>query len=338
LDYSDNMKIATCTAAVFIAALTALAPAGADDSGNRPIILDIHGLDFHQFTCSDFGKLNSAMGFAAAVGQEAPCTILGMGVSLAQKELGDYDNTYFAKDMARLCPDCDRRDFTWSGAIRDSRSVVNQLSASIRSLSAEAKASNRSFVIISHSWGTVLAAETLAEMDSNGEDISVDQLVTLASPLGAPFYSAAINDVIADSNFFQTPRRAKFVKNWLNYYSQRDVISHSLSLADYNISMDAYINTATYENEIKTFLSGYLHGQYPTTPASVRDDAFQALDEIKLGPTVSGAMIWHSCYMEPISIYLPGADDTFSVDLGPQFAMYYFNPPTASIWKSAKPK
>ena len=340
LEYSNTMKPNTLSPKLIFAAALACLPLGvsAADYGNRPIILDVHGLDFHQFTCSDFKTLNAALGMPAAAAQEAPCTMLGMGIALFKQQLGEYHNDYFAKDIERLCPDCDRRDFTWSGAIHDSRAVVDQLSASVRSLSAEARSAKRPFVIVSHSWGTVLAAETLAEMDVNGEDISVDQLVTLASPLGGAFYKSAINDVIPDSMFFQAPRRARFVKNWINYYSKRDVISHSLALADYNVSMDSYIDTASYETKIQAFLSGYLHGQYPTTPSSVRDEAFQSLDQIKLGPTVSGAMIWHSCYMEPISIYLAGADDTFNTDLGPQFAAYYFNPPSSAIWaaKAAK--
>lgn len=319
------MSIKNAAAIFFVAAMGFLPLGAAAATAGQPIILDVHGLDFHKFSCSEFSAINKVMGGKIAVLSRPGC---GLAAEVPQVLKPDeWFNTYLAKDIERLCPGCDRRDFYWSGAIHESRKVVDQLSASIRSLSAEALISQRPFVIISHSWGTVLMAQTLYEMDVNGETISVDQLVTLASPLGGAFYKTAVDSIIADSLFREVPIRARSIKRWVNYYSRRDVISHSLRIADANISIDKYVDPS-YEQNIRDFMSDRLH--YPDTPIAVIKEAADGLAKIELGPTVSGAKLWHSAYMEVIPVYQPGADPVL-LDLGAELVSDYLNPPVYSL-------
>lgn len=284
------------TIALSLLLAAAALPASPALAAGRPIILDVHGLDFNKFSCSDFSSIRSMMGDAVAVAVMPACAAsagIGGAFSLLHH---DWSSGYLAGDLRRLCGDCDFRDFTWSGAPRESREAVDQLSSSIRTLDAEAKESGRPFVIVSHSWGTVLTAETLWEMADNGEDVNVDQLVTMGSPLGGPFYGVMIDSVIPDSRFREKPQRARSIRKWYNYYSKRDPISHRLGLADADINIDDQVPDG-YAKYIKF------------NPASVFD--------------------WHSAYFEPVTVPVP--DGPVELDIGSQLIGDYLNPPVYTL-------
>jgi len=110
--------------------------------------------------------------------------------------------------------------FPWSGNIRATNSLLDGLADSMRTISTESKNQNEPFVIITHSWGSVLAYLVL----SKNTDIKVDKFISLGSPLesqspmAGPFTLGYVGIVSTLPN----------VTIWHNYWAFCDNISGSI--------------------------------------------------------------------------------------------------------------
>lgn len=313
------------TFAAFIALTAVSLSADATDYGNRPIILTVHGLDFNKLACEDAIAINNSYGLTYS--REGACKVLGITIEAGTGGVANsaHSSDYLTNSLRRLCSDCDLRTFGWSGAMKESRTVIEQLKSSIAMLSSEAKAAGRSFVIVAHSWGGVLTTEALAEMDRDGTakyyGVSVDQVTTIGSPVEGPLYSAAVNIVITNQNFYVKSFRARSVKRWANYYADRDLISGPISFADQNVKIDANVNLTDYTDKIKDYL-------YTQTADGNIDKARVARAD--LGKLVRGpesTFYWHSAYTDPMTFDLPSTGGSLTVDLASERVVEYLNPP-----------
>lgn len=117
--------------------------------------------------------------------------------------------------------------FAWSRDIYQTSDAVDQLYNKIKDLN---KAGGPG-VILSHSWGTVLAYLALAKHD----DIYVDKLITLGSPLESnypPFYY--FTDSQLQENEVYSVSKLDNIREWHNYYAFCDLISGQISLLGNN--------------------------------------------------------------------------------------------------------
>lgn len=79
----------------------------------------------------------------------------------------------------------DVRPFLWSGNIDDTNQLIGSAKQQISSLAESARRNKRAFVIVAHSWGTVIAYRAIWELYLEGKigKDSIDVLVTMGSPL-----------------------------------------------------------------------------------------------------------------------------------------------------------
>ncbi|MBK5275631.1 MAG: right-handed parallel beta-helix repeat-containing protein [Desulfuromonadales bacterium] len=119
--------------------------------------------------------------------------------------------------------------FYWASDAIYTDAAVHSLTGILRDAYTQTKASNAPLVIVSHSWGTVLAYIVLKK----NPDIVVDKLITMGSPLkangadeglligsftDAKLFEQGINSIDALPN----------VKLWYNYWTDCDVVSASI--------------------------------------------------------------------------------------------------------------
>jgi pimeloyl-ACP methyl ester carboxylesterase len=260
-----------------------------------PTVLDVHGLDFSKISC-DPGSIQGAAHNEACY--QAAKIFAGAGAGR-----GEFDDRYFDLGVRGLCGDdcAEVTGFTWGGDIKTSRAAVDRLKEEIVSLGTLAKKKGAPFIIIAHSWGTVLSAEALAELDNDPrtEGFTVDKFVTMGSPLGSTLYSLAIDGLISRQNFYAEPQRGASIKKWVNYYASRDLISSKVPKADENVRMDADAKYDEAENNVRMMAAAYIP---------------QAMDDMKYFTLQGGTEIWHAAYYSEQSIYLDSLGKYLVVD------------------------
>ena len=133
--------------------------------------------------------------------------------------------TLFQKRRETITP------FIWANTTWDTIGGVNRLKQLLKSWTDVAKITGGPLIIVSHSWGTVLAY--IAISTSTDEDIHVDKLITLGSPLRSidpivqPYVGAWLVSFGLES--FHRPSN---VETWHNFWATCDPISASISMAD----------------------------------------------------------------------------------------------------------
>ena len=300
---------------LLLAALLA-APAAlrAGEFVSTPSILTVHGLNPAAIACDP----GSVQNFAHNEACYAAAALFS--------KMGDperFDDSYLDESVKGLCRgDCGRvTAFRWGGDIKTSRAAVERLKEEILRLGRQAREQGAPFIIIAHSWGTVLTAEALAEMDGDATagDLRVDKLVTLGSPLGAAAYSLAVNGLISGQNFYQKPRRAAQVARWDNYYAPRDLISSRVALADSNTAIDSdpkYDDAERRLEELLLLQAGTPGGQ-ELTAGTARD-----LQHF----TLAGATeLWHAAYFTRHRLQLDSLSETLDIDAVSRYSPGYFS-------------
>jgi len=282
-----------------------------------PVILNVNGLDPAKISCN-----------AGSIAYDTVSGSIHNNACWAAKEIfsramkNDFDESYFADGLAGVCGSgCpDMTGFTWNGDISQSRAVVDELKDRIAALGAQARKRGAPFIIISHSWGTVLAMEALAELDRDpaaAGTFTVDKLITMGSPLftsiagGYTLYNAATDALICDQGFEQAPRRASSIAYWLNYYASRDKISGRVPLADDNVRVDEDEEYAYLEDHVQTMAAAGI-------PEAVRDSSNFSL--------ANGTQNWHSSYYKRISVYLNSMQSYMDINVVGKYSGNYFWP------------
>lgn len=289
-----------------LAALCCLPAALRAEFVSIPTILNVHGLDIKKVSC-DPGSVQNAI-------HNEACYLAGQGFSVIPNP--GYSDSYLDYNLGELCgPGCARMTaYTWGSEIKTSRAAVDGLKKEILRLGKSAREKGAPFIIISHSWGAVLAAEALKEIevDGNGEELVVDKLVTMGSPLSGTLYSLALGTLISGQNFFETPARAASVKRWVNYYASRDKISSYCPLADENVRIDAADGKyRDLEGRVRLMAGAYI-------PEAVKD--------VQNFSVSMETQVWHAAYFQRQSIYLNSVQEYLDVNAVSANAADYFRP------------
>lgn len=296
---------------ILLAVLLGLPAALKAEFVSIPTVLTVHGLNPGAISC-DPGSVQNFVHNEACYAAAALFSKMGDG---------DFDDSYLDYNLGRLCgPDCAQLTaFRWGGDIKDSRASVERLKEQILALHKSARRKGAPFIIVAHSWGTVLTAEALAEMEGDGTagDLRVHKLVTLGSPLGATAYSLAINGLISGQRFFSTPKRAASIARWENYYTGRDVISSRVDLADENVVIDSDRKYVAAERRLGDML---MLAQIP----GYEQKAAEAQEDLKYFSLASETALWHAAYFTRHELTLKSLGETLTIDAADNFSPEYF--------------
>jgi len=115
-------------------------------------------------------------------------------------------------------------DFPWDGVAQDTytKRYVQSLEEKLLAESQDSLKNNQPFVIVAHSWGTVLAYLAL----SKNSDIKVDKFITLGSPLDNPVLFTVVGPYVPIVN------KLTNISVWHNYYAfPCDIVSSSIFVA-----------------------------------------------------------------------------------------------------------
>lgn len=289
-----------------LAALVCLPAALRAEFVSIPTILNVHGLDVTKISC-DPGSVQNAF-------HNEVCYLAGQGFSMIPNP--GYADSYLNYNLGELCgPGCAQMTaYTWGGGIGNSRAAVDGLKEEILRLGRSAKEKGAPFIMIAHSWGAVLTAEALKELegDGSGEDLVVDKLITLGSPLSGKLYSLALGTLISGQNFYETPARAASVKRWVNYYASRDKISAYCPLADENVRIDAEAGKYSDLEDRVRLMAG------AAIPA--------AMEDVKNFSVSTETQVWHAAYFQRQSVYLDSVQECLDINAVTANAADYFRP------------
>jgi hypothetical protein len=150
------------------------------------------------------------------------------------KGLKQFDDTKTAASAVEA--------FAWQGDIsQDTRQAVAKLRVTyLPALAARARKEERPFVIVTHSWGSVLVYRAIRELEQQSPGrLDIDMLVTLGSPLGSSRWNAVAHDRARRYLSGLLPlSKPKAVQRWINYWSPADsMISAEIPAADENIEL-----------------------------------------------------------------------------------------------------
>jgi len=129
----------------------------------------------------------------------------------------------------------------WSTDPNDSRASINNFKLWMSEAYACARKYHKPFYVVSHSWGTVLAYQTLTELAAEGSPVHADLLMTLGSPI-VP--SAWWSRVFVNGEHFYNYMSAEVAKpdnvsHWVNIWALYDPISNEIPQADVNLRVDS---------------------------------------------------------------------------------------------------
>ena len=300
---------------------------GGVDLTAKPVILTVDGLNFATFGCEKevFQDINEPPGqyFGEEPGVSPhvqACSLVGLVMRALNRPLNDPE--YLNTDLKAICGAAGGIDagqpqacgefyypgFYWNGDQRESRPAVEALKARIIKAAGDAWNKKKPFMIVAHSWGCILTAEALGEIEDFrlAPGLQVDKLVTIGNPLGGKKYQAAVLALIGSQKFFVQPKKAKSIGKWVNYWASRDIISGPLYIKDANIEnhqIDADPKFDQAEIAIRKQISIF-------DPAG-RKQAIADLDKLYV-PQCTG--LWHSIYVEGGGkIVLPSIQQTLDV-------------------------
>lgn len=133
--------------------------------------------------------------------------------------------------------------------IAGTKPAVEKLKEDIRKKNNDAMKRGSAFNIITHSWGSVLTYSALTELANAGEDIHVDNLFTLGSPIGlfsaVDLYPADPSHCNKRSGLFDIQgiicpyipnsirgktivEKPRGVDQWINFWSRGDLLSYKI--------------------------------------------------------------------------------------------------------------
>lgn len=131
--------------------------------------------------------------------------------------------TLFQKRKEAITP------FVWANTTWDTAGGVGRLKKLLESWTVATKITGGPLIVVSHSWGTVLAYIAI----STDENIHVDKLITLGSPLQSidPLVRPYVGNWLLSFGLEAFPRPSN-VKTWHNYWTTCDPISAPIGIAD----------------------------------------------------------------------------------------------------------
>ena len=148
--------------------LVPTAPKGS--SGKNVFVFTIDGLSFFRTGLGEFG-LNK-WSLRPEYLRNAILTMVD-GLGLWQGDIYSYGE------------EMDSSGSSWNGDATQTPKVVDGLREVLRSQYDKARAENKKFILVTHSWGAVLAKLALEYNQAGNNPIEPDLIITLSSPLGS---------------------------------------------------------------------------------------------------------------------------------------------------------
>src|SRR3990172_4927507 len=143
------------------------------------------------------------------------------------------------------------KTFAWSGDLAQTLPTIEDVKRSVLDAAQVATNDSRSFAIVAHSWGGILAHRALRELEETkqiGAGV-VDILITIHTPLNTPapnpnvaglaFGAQSMLNALVKAYVGDKLWRPAAVKAWSNYYSDTDWISSVIPIATDNINTRA---------------------------------------------------------------------------------------------------
>ena len=142
--------------------------------------------------------------------------------------------------------------FRWNGDANITPELVAELkNGYLRPQYERAKSQGWKFIVVSHSWGTVLSYAALSQEANGDNPIRPDLLITLGSPLGIEWVpdreqgflemlvEAYLNYQLDNLGFDFDDAASPNCDNFFNYWAWGDLISGPIPYATLNIRVDA---------------------------------------------------------------------------------------------------
>jgi pimeloyl-ACP methyl ester carboxylesterase len=122
----------------------------------------------------------------------------------------------------------------WTRNPQKSDAAVADFKAWTAQVYAAAQKNGKPVYVVAHSWGTLLALETLEGLSKEGSPVHVEKLVTLGSPLVPSQWWVKLFVRLEEhfQGMEQKVSKPANVKTWINFWAKRDQFSNSIPLAD----------------------------------------------------------------------------------------------------------
>ncbi|OWY70602.1 hypothetical protein B7486_13365 [cyanobacterium TDX16] len=151
--------------------------------------------------------------------------------------------------------------FGWSRDIHDTEQAVNSLKGFITDEWNTAQSLDRKFIVISHSWGTVLSYAALTRLAQEGSPVHCDLLITLGSPLGTdqvptfPTIRDATFDRLIQLGVYPSSVISPSTDRWINYWTWADAFSGPIGnlVAPAIFNEERVFEGITHYNPYRTF-------------------------------------------------------------------------------------
>jgi hypothetical protein len=203
-----------------------------------------------RYTPADNGNANKPAGFKKKLinffNRQRAKILFSKNVHVNFPSFTDLIIKHFFKDLdiylTKKCVDENKSDFLAKDIIRD------------RITSAIKLHKKKDILLIAHSMGTIVTYEALIQSE---EEIEVDSLITIGSPLGVPFIFSKLNNETSvapdDNKKLRTPEN--IFTGWENLADIDDKLAQSADLRElfapnsHNVSPSMILVDNDYQNE-----------------------------------------------------------------------------------------
>lgn len=206
-------------------------------------------------------------------------------------------------------------DFPWSRDPKDSEQTIAAFQKRLLALRDGSGTQGRPLFILAHSWGTVLMHDALLGLEQRGEIVPVQRLVTMGSPLVPHKLLVWIFRGICNiSEHLQgSVSKPRGVLHWVNLWSDWDIYSNAISVADRNVRVDS--SSLPYEARLNAMLV-----DAGTDHRAVRRDLDKLTDSLS----------WHESYWRGFRLTLKTLSASLSWDIMQENLDAVLPPPEAA--------
>ncbi len=213
------------------------------------------------------------------------------------------DDAYLDRAVRAMAAKSGRRiliiPFRWSRNPSTTARTESHFSVWLPKVYAAAAAHKKPLYIVSHSWGTMLAYDMLADMAAKGSPVRVHKLVTMGSPLvPSSWWLNAFDGMQQPSgNFAGRVKKPANVRYWVNFWAEGDSVSNSIPAADINVKVDA--GAVRFKELVSQAMRD------PKRLLSAQNDMKR----------LTSVQLWHASYFSGYTAALESIDDKVSLDI-----------------------
>ncbi len=195
---------------------------------NQAIILTIDGIDPDMTG----GGLGGAL-------KNLTRAITGQPSAHSTDEITGRGDSYLAGPIEESWPFAvDVRHYSWTGDLTRTESDLENLKIQIKGLAEIANRRGQAFIIVAHSWGSVLAYRAISELWGHNQlkPDSIRKVVTLGSPIDAQnsaYKATAFNYL----NWAGPSAVIGPAESWTNFWIEKDSISGPIESLDDNVNL-----------------------------------------------------------------------------------------------------